>query len=45
MPEHMDQKDDGNVWMPLQTIYNKEMHVAGFLQEKNIEHYIPMGAS
>lgn len=42
MPEQKEPKDDGNVWMPLQTIYNKEMHVAGFLQQKNIEHYIPM---
>ena len=32
MPEQKEPKDDGNVWMPLQTIYNKEMHVAGFVE-------------
>lgn len=31
-----------NVWLPLQTVYCKELLVADFLREQNIEHYIPM---
>ena len=30
------------VWMPLQTIYNKELLVGEYLREKHIEYYIPM---
>lgn len=30
------------VWLPLQTVYNKELTVAAYLKEQGIEHYIPM---
>ena len=26
------------VWLPLQTVYNKELTVAAYLKEKGIEH-------
>ena len=30
------------VWLPLQTNYNKELLIAQFLRERQIEFYIPM---
>lgn len=30
------------VWLPLQTVYNKELHVADYLSRQGIEYYIPM---
>lgn len=42
MTEHLQAGDDRAVWMPLQTIYNKEMAVADYLKQKNIAYYIPM---
>lgn len=30
------------IWLPLQTVYNKELTVAAYLKEQGIEHYIPM---
>lgn len=30
------------VWLPLKTKYNKELLIAQFLREQQIEHYIPM---
>ena len=39
MTEHIQSE---TVWMPLQTIYNKELLVGEYLREKHIEYYIPM---
>lgn len=30
------------VWLPLQTVYNKELLVGDYLKEQGIEYYIPM---
>ena len=39
----MDKQEDVTTeWMPLKTIYNKEMQVAAYLKEQHIEYYIPM---
>ena len=36
------EKEERRLWLPLQTIYNKELQVAEFLREQEIEYYIPM---
>lgn len=36
------EKEEIRLWLPLQTIYNKELQVAEFLREQEIEYYIPM---
>ena len=36
------EKEERRLWLPIQTIYNKELQVAEFLREQEIEYYIPM---
>lgn len=43
IPKNMKgEKEERRLWLPLQTIYNKELQVAEFLREQEIEYYIPM---
>lgn len=35
-------KEKGKTWIPIQTVYHKELAVAEFLKKEGIEYYIPM---
>lgn len=35
-------QDNDHEWMPIKTIYNKEMQISAYLDEHQVEHYIPM---
>lgn len=38
----MERNKDEKVWIPVQTVYHKELEVADFLKKENLEVFIPM---